>query len=144
VQGLICGLALSTLTIQNSAANARRVAAYLGGSDLLPARAISESTGYRSATSVCETRRMRIQDDVDNVVQRTLLLAFVHRDQFRDPANFKSWLCSIAVNDIRMILRSTKVCVSLTVCPEVGAAETIDSPLTRLQERERLAPILFT
>jgi DNA-directed RNA polymerase specialized sigma24 family protein len=82
---------------------------------------------------------MRTQDDVDNVVQRTLLLAFVHRDQFRDPAKFKSWLCSIAVNEIRMILRSTKGCVSLNVCPEVGAAETIDSPFTRLQERERLA-----
>jgi DNA-directed RNA polymerase specialized sigma24 family protein len=82
---------------------------------------------------------MRTQDDVDNVAQRTLLLAFVHRDQLRDPATFKSWLCSIAVNDIRMILRSTKVCVSLTVCPEVGAAEIIDSSFTCLQERERLA-----
>jgi RNA polymerase sigma-70 factor (ECF subfamily) len=82
-------------------------------------------------------RRMRMQDDVDDVVQRTLLLAFAHRQQLRNPAKFKSWLCSIAVNEIRMIVRSTRPCVSLSVCPELEAVEMKDAPFMRFQERER-------
>ena len=81
-------------------------------------------------------RRMRTEDHVDDVVQRTLMLAFTHRHQLRDPAKFKSWLCSIAVNEIRAMLRSAKLCVSLSLCAELET-RTTDSPFIRFQERER-------
>lgn len=82
-------------------------------------------------------RRMRTEDYADDVVQRTLLLAFAHCHQLRDPAKFKSWLCSIAINEIRMILRSAKPSVSLSLCAELEAADRGDSPYIRFQERER-------
>jgi DNA-directed RNA polymerase specialized sigma24 family protein len=62
-------------------------------------------------------RRMRTQDHVEDVVQQTLLLAFVHRHQLRAPSKFKSWLCSIAVNEIRMFLRVTRKSLSLDELP---------------------------
>ncbi len=82
-------------------------------------------------------RHMRAGDHVDDVVQRTLLRAFCHRHQLRDRARFKSWLCSIAVNEIRMLLRSTKPCVSLSLCAELEATDTAYSPFTRFQDWER-------
>ena len=82
-------------------------------------------------------RRMQTEDHADDVVQGTLLLAFAHRHQLRDPAKFKSWLCSIAVNEIRMMLRSAKPWVSLSVCAELETTNRTDSPYIRFQERER-------
>lgn len=88
-------------------------------------------------------RRMRTQDYADDVVQRTLLLAFAHRNQLQSPAKFRSWLYSIAVNEIRLIRRSTKRCVSLSVNPELEPAGTETSPLIRFQEWERQTHLML-
>ena len=39
--------------------------------------------------------------DADDLVQQTLLKALLHLDQFRQEASFKTWLISIAINELR-------------------------------------------
>jgi len=51
--------------------------------------------------------------DADDVVQRTLLHAFVHRNQLRCASKFRSWLWSIAWNEIRMFHRGARPEISL-------------------------------
>ena len=43
--------------------------------------------------------------DSDDVIQQTLLLAIRHFGKFRFEASFGTWLCSIAMNEIRARLR---------------------------------------
>jgi RNA polymerase sigma-70 factor (ECF subfamily) len=48
---------------------------------------------------------MRNPGDVDDIVQQTVLKAFVHVDQFRYDAQFNTWLRAIAMNEIRQFHR---------------------------------------
>ena len=84
-------------------------------------------------------RRLRTQDYVDDVLQQTLLLAFVHRNQLRAPSKFKSWLWSIAVNEVRMFHRSYRPYLSLDELPRFEIADPANSPLLRCEAAERRA-----
>jgi RNA polymerase sigma-70 factor, ECF subfamily len=46
-------------------------------------------------------RRVPRGEDADDIIQQTLLLAFRHMGQFRFEASFGTWLCRIAINEIR-------------------------------------------
>jgi RNA polymerase sigma-70 factor (ECF subfamily) len=48
---------------------------------------------------------MRNMPEVDDIVQQTVLKAFVHLDQFRSDAQFNTWLRAIALNEIRQFHR---------------------------------------
>jgi RNA polymerase sigma factor (sigma-70 family) len=82
-------------------------------------------------------RRMRTQDYVEDVVQQTLLLAFAHRHQLREPSKFKSWLYSIAVNEIRMFRRSTRKSLTLDELPTLAITDARSSPFVRCEESKR-------
>lgn len=48
---------------------------------------------------------LRNTPDADDIVQQTVLKAFVHLDQFRSEAQFTTWLRAIALNEIRQFHR---------------------------------------
>jgi len=82
--------------------------------------------------------RLRAADHADDIIQQTLLNAFAHRDQLRASSRFKSWLCSIAINEVRMFFRTDRGCVSLDEFPHIDSRDTGVSPLARVEELERL------
>lgn len=88
--------------------------------------------------SVRNLVRMRIRrtDHADDIVQQTLLLAFSRRDQLRVESKFKSWLQSIAINEIRMFYRACRSSISLDELPGLLADPT-PSPLAICEQRER-------
>ena len=83
-------------------------------------------------------RRLRTSDHADDVIQQTLLPAFAHRDQLRASSKFRSWLCSIAMNEVRMFFRSGHRTTSLHEFPQLRSRDSGPSPLARVEEMERL------
>lgn len=81
--------------------------------------------------------KLRAPDHVDDVFQKTLLLAFARRDQLRVQSKFRSWLCSIAINEVRMFLRSARPNIALDEFPLFELADHTPSPLAKYEERER-------
>ncbi len=82
--------------------------------------------------------RLRASDHADDVLQQTLLHAFVHRDQLRATSKFRSWLCSIALNQVRMFFRTGRVTVSLDEFPQIDSRDSGPSPLARVEQMERV------
>ncbi len=82
--------------------------------------------------------RLRTSDHADDVLQQTLLHAFVHRDQLRTSSKFKSWLCSIAMNEVRMFFRTGRPTISLDEFPQIDSGDSVPSPLARVEQMERL------
>ena len=80
--------------------------------------------------------RLRAPDHADDIVQQTLLQAFSRRDQLRAEAKFKSWLWSIAMNEIRMFIRRGRTAVSLDAVPHFNFHDRGPSPLARFEQIE--------
>jgi RNA polymerase sigma-70 factor, ECF subfamily len=80
---------------------------------------------------------MRWTDPADDLVQQTLLRAFARRDQLRCPSKFRSWLGSIAVNEVRMFRRAARATVSLDELPNFEFADRGPSPFVRCEQVER-------
>ena len=81
--------------------------------------------------------RLRTSDYADDVLQQTLLLAFARRDQLRIQSKFKSWLWSIAFNEIRAFLRGSRPHVSLDEFPNYEPLDWELSPFKRYEQTER-------
>lgn len=81
--------------------------------------------------------RLRASDHADDIIQQTLLHAFAHRDQLRASSKFKSWLCSIAMNEVRMFFRTDRVVLSLDEFPDIDSRDSGPSPLARVEQMER-------
>ncbi len=81
--------------------------------------------------------QLRHSDHADDVLQKTLLHAFVHRDQLRAPSKFKSWLWSIAINEVRGFLRSARPVVSLDAFPQFELVDHEPSPHAAYERVER-------
>ena len=79
--------------------------------------------------------RLRTRDDADDVVQQTLLRAFVSRDQLRCAPKFKNWLWSIASNEIRAFLRTMRPSISLE---ERANGDFVDPSPSALAACERM------
>jgi len=82
-------------------------------------------------------RQLRASSPVDDIVQETLLRAFTRRDQLRVPSKFKAWLWSIAMNELRMFLRSGSRTVSFTDLPRFEPSDGALSPLAACERTER-------
>jgi RNA polymerase sigma-70 factor (ECF subfamily) len=82
--------------------------------------------------------RLRTPDYADDVMQQALLRAFVHRDQLRASSKFRSWLCSIAMNEVRMFFRTGHPTLSLHEFPRIDSRDSGPSPLARVEEMERI------
>src|SRR5580704_2041646 len=82
--------------------------------------------------------RLRTSDHADDVIQQTLLQAFAHRDQLRASSKFKSWLCSIAMNEVRLFFRAGRPTASFDEFPQIDSRDSGPSPLARVEEIERV------
>ena len=70
------------------------------------AEAFIELTGRYSALVRSRLRRMlRSPEDAEDVLQETLLKAYVRLHQFRGTASFSTWFTKIAINQGLMLLR---------------------------------------
>ena len=56
----------------------------------------------------------------------------------RASSKFKSWLCSIAMNEVRMFFRIGRPTLSLHEFPQIDSRDSGLSPLARIEEMERL------
>jgi len=74
--------------------------------------------------------------DADDVMQEILLRAFTHRDQLRDQAKFRTWLWSIALNEIRLRFRRDRKIISLDEFPGFEIPDASMSPVVRLERTE--------
>ena len=81
--------------------------------------------------------RVRTCDQADDILQQTLLHAFTHRDQLLAHGKFKSWLWTIAFNEIRMFRRANRVCVSIDEFPHFELPDETPSPLAQCEQMER-------
>lgn len=100
-------------------------------------------------------KRMRNADEAEDLLQQALLRAYVCRHQLREHSKFKSWLSSIAVNEVRMFQRAARPNVQLdriadvefrdhapsphAVCEQIEAAERVRAAMERLTQRDRTA-----
>ena len=82
--------------------------------------------------------RLRTPDHADDVLQQTLLRAFAHRDQLRVNSKFKSWLCSIAMNEVRMFFRTERPTMTVHEFQKIDPRDSGPSPLARVEEIERV------
>jgi RNA polymerase sigma factor (sigma-70 family) len=85
--------------------------------------------------------KLRTSGHADDVFQQTLLLAFARRDQLRVRSKFKSWLWSIAFNEIRAFLRGSRPHVSLDEFPNFELPDHNLSPLKMYEQTERAARV---
>ncbi|HTP34793.1 MAG TPA: RNA polymerase sigma factor [Candidatus Acidoferrales bacterium] len=82
--------------------------------------------------------RMRGSDQADDVVQQTLLRAYLRRDQLRAPSKFRNWLWSIAINEIRMLQRAARPCVSIDESPAFELTDRAPTPVALCEQSERV------
>jgi RNA polymerase sigma-70 factor (ECF subfamily) len=75
-------------------------------------------------------------DQADDIVQQTLLLAFANRTQLRAYDKFKYWLCTIALNQVRMLHRRARPCISIDDFPNFEFADQGPSPLAVCEQRD--------
>jgi RNA polymerase sigma-70 factor (ECF subfamily) len=76
----------------------------------------------------------------EDIVQQTMLKALVHADQFRFDSTMKTWLTSIAVNEVRQVYRCKwrTCCVPLiTENLEGDRSLRVESAGPSYQSRER-------
>lgn len=76
----------------------------------------------------------------DDIVQQTILKALAHADQFRLESTLKTWLASIAINEIRQIYRCkwrTHSVPLLTENVESDRFRSVESLNAGYQARER-------
>ena len=81
--------------------------------------------------------RIRMPDYTEDVVQQTLMHAFAHREQLREHSKFKSWILSIAMNEIRGLARRTRICVPFEALPPMASFDRSSCPFKVFEERER-------
>ncbi|HTS31218.1 MAG TPA: sigma-70 family RNA polymerase sigma factor [Bryobacteraceae bacterium] len=83
-------------------------------------------------------RNLRNRDQADDILQQTVLRAFVCREQLRAPSKFRNWLWSIALNEIRMHIRAARPSVPLEVLPDYPFADRAPSPLAICEQTEKV------
>jgi len=82
--------------------------------------------------------KTRTPDHAEDIVQQTLLHAFVHRDQLRVHSKFKSWVSTIAMNEIRGLVRRTRPSIPLDATPFLASTDKSSCPHKSYEHRERL------
>ena len=81
------------------------------------------------------TRGDQIAEDV---VQQTVLKALTHADQFRSESTLKTWLTSIAVNELRQAYRVAWRSRAVPLTPEtLDRCQRLEFPNNTYEARER-------
>lgn len=65
-------------------------------------------TPYLRTIALVAYAILQSHHDTEEIVQETVLKAFIHLDQLRDGESFKAWLLQIAANEARMRLRKNR------------------------------------
>jgi len=81
--------------------------------------------------------KIRVPGDIEDVVQQTLMHAFAHRDQLRAESKFKSWISSIAMNEIRGLARRTRIYFPLDEVSPMVSRDSSSCPHQLYEQRER-------
>ncbi len=80
------------------------------------------------------------QFDAEDIVQETVVKAFIHFADFRAESKFKTWLMSIAVNEVRTRrrteFRSRTSYFDFDQLERLASATSNDSPFRQYQENE--------
>jgi len=80
------------------------------------------------------------QFDAEDIVQETVVKAFIHFADFRAESKFKTWLMSIAVNEVRTRrrseFRSRMSYFDFDQLERLTSATSNDSPFRQYQEQE--------
>jgi RNA polymerase sigma-70 factor (ECF subfamily) len=80
------------------------------------------------------------QFDAEDIVQETVVKAFIHFADFRAESKFKTWLMSIAVNEVRTRrrkeFRSRTTYFDFDQLERLASATSNDSPYHQYQENE--------
>ena len=84
--------------------------------------------------------KIRMPDYTEDVVQQTLMHAFAHREQLRVHSKFKSWISSIAMNEIRGLARRTRICVPFEAIAAYRIVSTV-RPVPLRYSRTENGPI---
>jgi RNA polymerase sigma-70 factor (ECF subfamily) len=87
-------------------------------------------------------RLTRCDTMTDDIVQQTMLKALVHADQFRFESTLKTWLTSIAMNELRQVYRSKwrmRSVPLMTENLEGDQSPQVESPSPSYQASERRA-----
>jgi RNA polymerase sigma-70 factor, ECF subfamily len=84
-------------------------------------------------------RLMRGNEGAEDVVQQTVLKALLHVDQFRFEATLKTWLTSIAVNEVYQVYRfaGRRRAVPLTETLDVDQCQRLELPKNAYEAREQ-------
>jgi RNA polymerase sigma factor (sigma-70 family) len=84
--------------------------------------------------------KMGTHTDVDDVVQQTLLKAYLHLEQFRNEARFSTWLIGIALHEIlqrhRLLWSSRIVSMHPAALCKFQDSEETASPYKQLERME--------
>lgn len=78
--------------------------------------------------------------NVEDIVQQTVLKALIHADQFRFESGLKTWLSSIAINEVRQAYRSRsrkRVVPLLTEIQEADRYHPFEQPKDTYEAEER-------
>jgi len=81
--------------------------------------------------------KIRMPDYTEDVIQQALMHAFVHRGQLRERSKFKSWIFSIAMNEIRGLARRTPCWVPLEALPPMASFDRSACPFKTFEDGER-------
>ena len=82
--------------------------------------------------------KLRMRDYADDVVQQTLMHAFAHREQLHGSSLFKSWISSIAMNEIRGLARRTRIGVPFEDLPPIASSYRWTCPFKTFEDGERV------
>lgn len=82
--------------------------------------------------------KLKRTDHADDLVQQALLRAFASRHQLQSRSRFRSWLGTIAINEVRQFLRAARPTVSLNESVNLEFADHGPSPFASY-EREEMA-----
>jgi RNA polymerase sigma-70 factor, ECF subfamily len=70
---------------------------------------------YSRMASRAIFRIVRNDQDTEDVLQDTLMKAFLHIGRFEGRCSFSSWLTRIAINSALMLLRKRRTCVTVSI-----------------------------
>lgn len=76
----------------------------------------------------------------EDIVQQTMLKALIHADQFRSESSLRTWLVSIAINEVRQIYRCKWRTRSVPLTRETVESDlsvVVESPNVHYQASER-------
>lgn len=99
----------------------------------------------RHFDSVCRFFRTKCPQDADDLVQRTFSACVSHRHTLRRESTFRTWLFSLAHNELKQHLRSLSRGGTLVDFSISSMAELMSTPTTRLArkgEQQRMLELL--